>query len=95
MIDDIILQTMDEYGYGMEITNPTKQRTNRRNEDVYVDDAALGVDGRDDWVTERLGEDPTARTNFLCLRRKTSSWKMYLDPPSMGVTGGEGPFEES
>ena len=56
LIDDIILQTMDNYGYGMEITNPTKQRTNRRNEDVFVDDAALGVDGRDDRVTERLGE---------------------------------------
>ena len=43
VIDEVLLHTMDQTGYGIQLSNPDGSVTNERNEDAFVDDAALGV----------------------------------------------------
>ena len=46
VIDDVLLQTMDEQGMGLNLTNPQGSIQHQRNEDVFVDDAHLVVNGQ-------------------------------------------------
>ena len=54
VISDILFNGMDSKGAELICSNPGEDITSARNEDGYVDDTALGVDGRDNKVTERL-----------------------------------------
>lgn len=54
VIADVLFKTMDEYGTGLDLVDPTGRTKSRRNEDGYVDDTSLGVDGRDSEVVGRL-----------------------------------------
>ena len=45
---------MDSKGAELILSNPGGDITSARNEDGYVDDTALGVNGRDNEVTEQL-----------------------------------------
>ena len=45
---------MDSKGAELRFSNPRKDIISARNEDGYVDDTALGVDGRDARVPESL-----------------------------------------
>ena len=54
VIADVLFNTMDEYGHGMKLQDPSGRLHNARNEDGYVDDTSLGVDGRDEDVHGRI-----------------------------------------
>ena len=54
VIADIMFNSMDSNGAELVFTNPRRDKISARNEDGYVDDTALGVDGRDNRVTERI-----------------------------------------
>ena len=56
VIADVLFNTMDSYGHGMKLRDPTGRIVNGRNEDGYVDDTSLGVDGQDEKVVESLTE---------------------------------------
>ena len=45
VIDDVLLHALDSKGTGMNLSNPTGTVTHGRNEDVFVDDANLSVNG--------------------------------------------------
>ena len=45
MIADVLFNTMNNHEAGLELINPTDQVYIKRNEDRYVDDTSLGVDG--------------------------------------------------
>ena len=53
-IDEVILNTMDSLGKGTVLSNPDSTVVNSRNEDGFVDDAALGVTGNDIDIPEEL-----------------------------------------
>ena len=54
VIADILFNCMDSKGAELIFSNPGGDITSARNEDGYVDNTALGVDGRDNKVTEQL-----------------------------------------
>ena len=54
VIADVLFNCMDSKGLELIFTNPGGSRVSARNEDGYVDNTSLGVDGRDSKVTERI-----------------------------------------
>ena len=54
VIADVLFNTMDSHGAGMDLRDPTDTVVSQRNEDGYVDDTSLGVDGCDNKVLNRL-----------------------------------------
>lgn len=54
VIADILFNSIDSKGAQLVFTDPRRERTSARSEDGYVDDTALGVDGRDEQVIARL-----------------------------------------
>ena len=46
-IDEFLLNTIDEQGMGLNLINPTATVRHQRNEDVFVDDANLVVNGEE------------------------------------------------
>ena len=54
LIEEILLNTMDDYSHGMKFQNPIKKMINERTEDAFVDDKSLGVEGINERVMERL-----------------------------------------
>ena len=51
VIADVLFNTMDSFGYGLELQDPAGRLFNWRTEDEYVDDTLLGVDGSDQNFT--------------------------------------------
>ena len=54
VIADVLFNTMDGYGSELRLRDPAGTLSSERNEDGYVDDTSLGVDGRDRNVVGRL-----------------------------------------
>ena len=54
VIADVLFNTMDGYGTELQLRDPAGAIVSKRNEDGYVDDTSLGVDGRDINVVGRL-----------------------------------------
>ena len=45
VIADVLFNTMDNHGAGLELRDPTNQVYSKRNMDGYMDDTSLRVDG--------------------------------------------------
>ena len=54
VIADVLFNSMDSQGKGLVFNSPRRDVVSARNEDGYVDDTALGVNGRDGRVMERI-----------------------------------------
>ena len=54
VIADALFNTIDDYGHGLSLQDPRATVRCNRNEDGYVDDTSLGVDGRDNNPHERI-----------------------------------------
>ena len=56
VIADAFFNSIDSYRPGLDLCDPNRTISSHRNEDRYVDNTSLGVDGRDQNVVGRLTE---------------------------------------